>query len=302
MTECERLIDEGVFSPDFFLPEVRCDFLVDEKRKKIWAVELDILLQIDRVCRLHSIEYFLICGSLLGAVRHKGVIPWDDDIDICMKRPDYERFLKLSSEFTSPYLLQIPGEDGCAWSFAKVVNCRTTGASKMFAYAPFVQGIGVDIFPLDGVVYEKGEEMAAQVKSLNIDNSTCLRMSNPHLDEQNQIRVRECKRRDPVQNLAEIDRLARQFNDGDFSHYGLNTINFYPFSRNTFLKEDFDHAIQMPFEHLSFPVPCGYDDILKTTFHNYMEFPPVDQRGVWHGGSVFEPDIPYDEWVEKYRQ
>ena len=84
MTECERLKKQGKFPVDFFLEEIRDDFFVDENRKKIWAICLDMLMQLDNVCTKHNLRYFLSYGSLLGAIRHNGFIPWDDDLDVVM--------------------------------------------------------------------------------------------------------------------------------------------------------------------------------------------------------------------------
>ena len=116
MTECERLVAAGVFSPDFFREETRCDFLVTTERKKIWAVELDLLMQFDRVCRKHGLRYFMFVGSLLGAIRHRGFVPWDDDIDLVLPRDDYETMLKLGDEFPAPYFLQSPWTDNLSVS------------------------------------------------------------------------------------------------------------------------------------------------------------------------------------------
>ncbi len=92
MTECERIIEQGILPKSFFEQEERCDFLVTEKRKKIWAVLLDLLIKFDFVCKKYSLTYFLADGTLLGAARHQGFIPWDDDIDVSMPREDYEKF------------------------------------------------------------------------------------------------------------------------------------------------------------------------------------------------------------------
>ena len=80
---------------DFYQAEYRDGFFVDEERKKVWAVELDLLELLISICDKHGIKYFAIGGTLLGAARHKGFIPWDDDIDIGMLRKDYDRFLKV---------------------------------------------------------------------------------------------------------------------------------------------------------------------------------------------------------------
>ena len=82
----------------FLLDEVRCGFLVPAAVKQAWAAELEVLMEIDRVCKLHDIEYFADWGTLLGAVRHGGFVPWDDDLDIIMFREDYNKFLTCAEK------------------------------------------------------------------------------------------------------------------------------------------------------------------------------------------------------------
>ena len=89
MSEINRILSKGIFKESFLAPEIICDFYVDENRKKLWLVSLDLLSELDRVCRKYELRYFLFFGSLLGAIRHKGFIPWDDDIDIAMPRNDF---------------------------------------------------------------------------------------------------------------------------------------------------------------------------------------------------------------------
>ena len=120
MTEIERIIKEGTIKENFLEPEVICDFYVDEQRKKIWAIEIDLLKEIDRVCKKYNLRYFLMWGSLIGAVRHKGFIPWDDDLDIAMPRKDYEILMSHYDDFVSPYFLQTPfTDDGYFYAHAK---------------------------------------------------------------------------------------------------------------------------------------------------------------------------------------
>ena len=91
------------FDESFIKEEVRCDFFVSEKRKKVWYVELELLRKFDEVCKKYNLTYFVEYGTLLGAVRHNGFIPWDDDIDIIMFRDEYTKFQEIAaSEFTDP--------------------------------------------------------------------------------------------------------------------------------------------------------------------------------------------------------
>ena len=99
MTEIERLIEKGVFKESFFEEEYKCDFKVDVVRKKVWAIEIDLLLEFDRVCKKHGLKYFLAFGSLLGAIRHQGFIPWDDDMDVVMPRDDYQKLWLYAEDF-----------------------------------------------------------------------------------------------------------------------------------------------------------------------------------------------------------
>ena len=141
------------FSDKYFDGEVRDGFFIESKMKRAWAAQLEVLDEIRRICQANNIRYFADWGTLLGAVRHQGFVPWDDDLDICMLRDDYNRFLEiapgqLSSYFELKSLYNDPTHDN--------VKCRIiTGRSMNFSpeylnrfhECPYI--VGVDIFPVD---------------------------------------------------------------------------------------------------------------------------------------------------------
>ena len=100
------------FSIDFFLDEVREGFFIPAMMKRAWAAELEILVEIDRICDKYKLRYFIDYGNLLGAIRHKGFIPWDDDIDIMMMRKDYEIFAEVANaELPKELVFRSPEDD-----------------------------------------------------------------------------------------------------------------------------------------------------------------------------------------------
>lgn len=302
MKEYMRPIEKGLLPKDYLREEVLCDFLVTEDRKKLWAVIIDLIDEFDKVCKKHNLTYYTIYGSLLGAVRHKGFIPWDDDFDVAMPRADYERFIKLSAEFKAPYFLQTPYTDpGCFYSYAKIRNSNTTGLSQMFQYNRFNQGIWITVFPLDRWDDEGGEERYYEIRKLATHNSTFMRINNPHLDEKNRQRVAEylSMNRDPMKDYEEIQRLASSCKDLNSKHVMTAVITMGRYSRKVLSAEDFASVVYMEFEGLTIPVPVGYDHYLSYGYGDYMKLPPLEERGKWHEGTIFEPDIPYKEYLAK---
>ena len=184
MTEAEKIVAKGIIPPTFLQEETICDFLVSSTRKKVWAIELELLLELDRVCKKHGLRYFLMCGTLLGAVRHKGFIPWDDDADVAMPRDDYEKLLQLHDEFKHPIFLQTPYTDsGFAVSHTCLRNSNTSAISPIIKYQKMNHGLFIDIFPLDHFIAEGAHERYAQINQLNIENGTYMRLTNPELNE-----------------------------------------------------------------------------------------------------------------------
>lgn len=300
MTECERIIQKGIVSEDFLKEETICDFLVTTERKKLFAVLLDILVEFDAVCRKHNLTYFMDGGSLIGTIRHKGFVPWDDDIDVVMPRADYEKFIKLGSEFNEPYFLQNAYTDkDFFYAPTRIRNSKTTALVEMFAYRNFNQGVWLTIFPLDKIAVEDGEDNYKKINQLNIENSTYMRMTNPNLTEKDKIRVQNYSGRNPMDTYEEIHRIASMHENEDTPYIGTMIITVVNYKRKLLNPKSFRDVEYKEFEGIKVPVPIGYDDVLKTEYGNYMELPPIDERGLWHSGTLFDADKPYTEYLKE---
>ena len=298
MTECERLIEEGFLPASFFQEEEMCGFIVSNVRKKIWAIELDLLFQFINICNKYNLKYFLIGGSLLGAIRHKGIIPWDDDIDVGMPRKDYDRFLELGSEFQDPYFLQTPYSDkGYAYSYAKLRNSRTTCLVPMFKYQGFNQGIFLDIFPYENWIEEDGELLFEKIHQLAYDNSTYMRITNPSLDKTNKERVKLWPGRNYIEVYEEIQRLASTFKN-------VKTDEIAKIVFTTNIEKEihdmswYENTLVVDFNFLKVRIPICYDNILKKYFgESYMMFPPIEHRNGGHDSAIFDPDHSYLDYL-----
>ena len=298
MTEIDRIIQNGIVSADYFREEVENDFLVDVNRKKLWAIMLDLIYVFDAVCKKYHLTYYVFYGALLGVVRHKGFIPWDDDFDVAMPREDYEKFIRLSHEFKEPYFLQTPYTDPeCFYSFAKIRNSRTTGIVKMFQYAKYNHGIWISIFPLDHWDDNGGRERYEQIRKLVIDCSTYMRINNPDLDEKNRERV-AAYHSNPMHDFEEIQRLARSCKDTNSKYVMTAVVTQGRYDQKLLDAADFEKSIPMQFENLQVMVPSGYDRLLRVWYDDYMELPPKEERGNWHAGTFFDADIPYKEYLQ----
>jgi lipopolysaccharide cholinephosphotransferase len=299
MTETERIIQNGILPASFLEPEVRDDFMVTKDRKKLWAVELDLLLKFDDVCKRHGLKYFLNSGSLLGAIRHKGFIPWDDDIDVEMPRDDYEKLLSLTNEFKQPYFLQLPTTDReSAYSFAKLRNSNTIMTSKTFLFQKMNHGVCIDIFPYDNWVSSDSASYDI-IKYLAYENSTFMRRSNPHLDANNQLRVKTWTGIPPLVAYECINKIAQRYKNVDTDSIVIIVSSITKYESKICLKEYYKEAVMADFECFQFPVPVGYDSVLTKYYGDYMKFPPVEKRGTWHKDAIIDADMPYEEYLKK---
>lgn len=275
------------FPNRYFEGEIREGFFVESMMKRAWAAQIEVLEMIDRVCAKYGICYFGDWGTLLGAVRHKGFIPWDDDIDIAMKRADYMRFLSIArTELEHDCsLLSMYTEESYRQFFARVVNSREISLEKehMERYhgCPYV--VGVDIFPLDRLPADKKEkEVHCKMIQILYDAMDMCCGGMDALEEQlRQIEILchvKIDRGKNIQNqlMRLTDQVFQIYNDGDgditqFIYYLKKTEYHMP-------GECYQDVILLPFETIEIPVPKDYDTVLSAMYGDWHQF----VRGVGH--------------------
>ncbi len=286
----------------------RCGFAIDEKRRKIWAVELTMLERFISICEKHGLAYYAIGGTLLGAVRHQGFIPWDDDIDIGMMRKDYDAFLLIApQELKAPFCLQTTeNEPWCYRPHAQIRNNSTTGYMKTEENLICSKGIFIDIFPLDGVA-DNRKNYQKQMRRMKIMNRIFMNYFFFDVMHDKKPVVKAAAHQLVKMYFAmfghknvyrRFDRLAAKYSADQTEYIGELTILFDN-EKYQWEKAWFADRKTLPFEHLKVSVPGEYEKVLSRTFGNYMEYPEDKENSSLHGGMIFEPEIPYLTYLNK---
>lgn len=291
------------FDPTFFQQEFCSGFPVTEKRRKIWATELGILEQFDKVCRKFHLTWYAGYGTLLGAVRHQGFIPWDDDIDIVMFRDDYEEFQAVAPrEFEEPYCFQNTYSCDRLCAFSKIRDSRTTAVEFPDMPESYNQGIFIDIFPLDSVRDDGNPQscLTAGIQRLLwigiVDPDVILRL----LEQDGQSLLnREFLLDYMKKDRRERFRIFEAFNGSHSDESRM--VNFItdeicPGGYRSVQREWFRETVYLPFENIQIPAPVEYDRILRRWYGDYEQF----VRGTsCHEGIILDPDMPYREYLRK---
>lgn len=278
------------------------EYIVSDKMKKVWAVELDLLKKFDEVCKKHSLKYFAGFGTLLGAVRHQGFIPWDDDLDLFMLRDEYEKMkIVAKEEFKGKYYFQDwYNSCGRTWIFSKLRNSETTAVEYPDKSAEFNQGIFIDIFPIDEFddgIHVNPEFKAIQKELFNCINNPVDMLKGILAGKQYTMDI------DSVVTLAnDYIRAQHLFDQLTLENFGQSDIvgYFYDEMRGNdrrYPKSAFDEVIYLPFEDIMIPAPKGYDIILRKYYGDYMI--PVQEANNHQNRIILDPDKPYTEYLVK---
>ena len=315
---------------------MRSGFIVTSQRKKIWNAQIGMIKELDRICKKHNLKWFADSGTLLGAVRHQGFIPWDSDVDIVMFRPDFEKFIQVALkelpeyyflEVWRNYFLEWEGNSAYSnnpnfkfvsskevaperwkpdWPKFRIRDKRTTFDVNK-PYRKF-QSIWIDIFPLDSVPPFKDKTQA-----INFEISRELLAAALHPDWINyaiQNKLRLLISYDELKKFLALPfhqrgRLAEEFALKTFtpSEYVARTV-YYIHTKNTgepqyppHKLEWFKETIYLPFEKIIVPAPVGYDGFLKNYYGDWRI--PIMDGHVNLGTS--SADIPYTDYFNKYK-
>ena len=252
--------------------------------EEIKRIELDMLRFLDRVCQENRLRYYLCGGTLLGAVRHKGFIPWDDDIDVLMPRPDYEKLIDVL-EGDPRYRLLSAKDQGYYYNFGKLVD-RTTGLRELKDKPIRGMGVYLDIFPLDGMPEEESAQLA-QYQKLDRQRHRITEFSRIPIPRKNVF----CIFRDACKYAAHLfmsqPKAQQAYRDAalafgyEDSAYVLATGGSYK-TKDIFPKSWFAETARLEFEGELFAAPVEYEAYLRQLYGDYMQLPPVEKRVTHH--------------------
>ncbi len=265
--------------------------ITQEEYKKHLLV---VLKKIDEICTDLSIDYWIMYGTLIGAIRHKGYIPWDDDVDIALKREDYDKlvdYLIKNKDSLGPYYVDTYiNNDKYPFYISRFCDSRVV---LEFDEKDYSSGAFVDLYPFDGMGREadkeKYKDSFPQMVRLRKNNAmacspSCFYGSSFVHKIGNLPKLLYCKNKGSRFFLDELDRVSRTYSWEESEYVGLTGWASYV----VFLKKEwFDKSVRIPFESIEVSAPAEYDKILKAVYGDYMKLPPENERIATHGYKVY---------------
>lgn len=296
------------FDESYFLAEDRDGFHIRSIMKRYWAANIECLLELDRVCKKNNIKYFADYGTLLGAIRHKGYIPWDDDIDVSMLREDYEKFIKCAPRDLQ-YPFQLFNVKQTMWAPMRLINtpltCLDSKFLEIFHYCPYTAGI--DIYVLDKIPVTQGETDV--FKKIHIITRYLSQYTDPECETFNRLRgveTPEITNAELLEVVNDLQKLTKVTLDVDaplapqlalLSH---NIASSYVKSNSQNVAQVqswamdktksmnihwFDKIDYVPFENVEIAIPHNYDEVLTARFS--ADYMTPRQKKASHGYPCF---------------
>lgn len=267
--------------------------------RKLQDVELKMLVEFIKICDRHNLRYFVIGGTCLGAVRHSGFIPWDDDIDIGMPRKDYTKFQCIAPNELPEYLFvqHFKSESGFLLTYSKIRNSNTTFIEETVADLNINHGVYIDIFPLDGVpncqikyrIHELLVRLLANALWIN------QKLSKPRWYTKVIMRLIITWYSPSDVHKMITSRLKKYCFDD--SRLVSNYFGAYG-AREVVPKDYFGEGCKLKFEGISVNAPSIYDKYLTNIYGDYMKLPPKDKQVSHHETQVIDLAKSYVEYSE----
>lgn len=250
--------------------------------KGIKYCELQILLEFHKFCMDKNLRFYLSGGTLLGAIRHKGFIPWDDDIDVCMPRRDYEKLLEMYDNNNEQYQLRSVSLGNFTAPYAKMVDTNTQVESQ-YTEDENNSHLWIDIFPVDGL--PEGLYEVEQIYSKCSLYRQIFMLADAKLGKGKSSFRRYAKYLlKPLAKLygkarcvKHIERIAQCYSYENSKYVGAVTWGLYG-AGERMLKSEFEHTVMVEFEGHQFPTFSCWDSYLKGLYGDYMKLPPVEKR------------------------
>lgn len=253
-------------------------------------IQIEILDFVHSFCRSNGITYYLSSGTLIGAVRHKGYIPWDDDIDLYMLRPDYERFVSIFNDPSQLFKVRsLRTDPTCSFAFAKVERCGTKIIEKVDN--PMEIGINIDIFPVDSVPDEMLQRKKYFSKIQLIRNKMVIKDVSLDFKKRSilknlilflgKIALSNVSLRSLAQGLDSL--IDKSLSDSEYvcnlvMGNGINSI---------FHREAISEVVPIEFEGKKYDTMIGYDEYLTKTYGDYMTLPPENKQITHHSFNAY---------------
>lgn len=270
----------------------RCYISIEEMKN----LQVTMLGEIDAFCKVNNLQYFLFAGTLIGAVRHHGYIPWDDDLDICMKRKDYDFFFRNFNKNREDSYRAICFENDPEYYLAsgKVIDDRTVLIEN--TQSDYQIGVYIDVFPMDKVPGDERQfkMMNRQIglyrnmlllknvtiqKGRSVAKNTVLAISKVLLKAVPRLFI-----------LKQIRKIATRYEDNEDASRIADISVFTWGTRELFPAEDLYECINMEFEGNQWPVPKNYHHVLSSMYGEYMKLPPKEKQVSHHDYEVFWKD------------